>query len=230
MKQVPDHVSQEPLCILPNMQLAGPRQMWAGACQKERCYVRHCISDGSLYMDPYHLSQSSLSLLRGCNDTSVDIDSEYTVVVCAGTLPNVGGAAHKEPKLHTSNTDPVSSKTGAGAPNPLTHTKDIDYTPNLTTKPPPTSGFTSGTGTGYNSKPGTDHLTVINSYPMLQLGWYLSSSELLQGNTYRTFGVKQVLHMVSPAIQYLHFSAAPLSSRARLCEISVMHMPGMPGQ
>ena len=96
--------------------------------------------------------------------------------MCAGTLPNVGGAAQKEPKLHTSDTDPVSSKTGAGAPNPMTHTKDIDYSPNLTTKPPPSSGFSSGTGMGtgtgmgmgsgtgtgfYDSKPGTS-LTVIN--------------------------------------------------------------------
>lgn len=71
---------------------------------------------------------------------------------CAGTLPNVG-QAHKEPKLHTSDTDTMFSKTGAGAPDSLTHPKDIDYTPNLTTKPPPSSAFTSGIGSG--SKPGT---------------------------------------------------------------------------
>ena len=55
--------------------------------------------------------------------------------------------------MHTTNTDTVSSKTGAGVPNALTHPKDLDYTPNLTTKPPPSSAFSSGTGS--NSKPGT---------------------------------------------------------------------------
>lgn len=106
------------------------------------------------------------------------------VVAFAGTLPSVGGASYKEPKLHTSDTDPVSSKTGAGAPNPMTHTKDIDYTPNLTTKPPPSSGFTTGTGTGtglgsgFDSKPGTS-LTVDDQLISIALshGLFMESSE-----------------------------------------------------
>ena len=82
-------------------------------------------------------------------------------VIPAGSLPHVG-QAQKDPKLHITNTNAVSSKTGAGAPNPLTQPKDIDHTPNLTSTPPLPSAFKSGGGT--DSKPGACFIEVVLLY------------------------------------------------------------------
>lgn len=57
------------------------------------------------------------------------------------------GPTATEPKLHTTNTDTLGSKTGTGAPNPMTHTKDIGYSPSLTAKAPASSAFTGTSGT-----------------------------------------------------------------------------------
>ena len=76
----------------------------------------------------------------------------------AGSMPNVG----QTPKLHTTTTDTVGSKTGAGAPNPLTHPKDTDHTHDLTTNPPLSSAFKSGTSS--DSKPGACSKLVIIMY------------------------------------------------------------------
>ena len=87
------------------------------------------------------------------------VDQEAELLWChAGSMPNVG----QTPKLHTTNIDTVSSKTGAGAPNPLTHPKDFDHTPNLTTNPPLSSAFKSGTSS--DSKPGARFKPVITTY------------------------------------------------------------------
>ena len=65
----------------------------------------------------------------------------------AGSLPHIGDAP-TQPKMHTSDADPVSSKTGTGAPAPMTHTKDV------TSSNPMSSSFYGGTGSGSDSKPG----------------------------------------------------------------------------
>ncbi len=71
----------------------------------------------------------------------------------AGSLPHIGDAP-TQPKMHTSDADPVSFKTGTGAPAPVTHTKDVDYSPSSTSSKPMSSSFYSGTGSGSDSKPG----------------------------------------------------------------------------
>ena len=63
------------------------------------------------------------------------------------------GEAPKQPKLDTTNNDPVSAKTGTGAPQPMTHTKDIDHSANLTTNNPLPFAFKT-TGTGVDNRPG----------------------------------------------------------------------------
>jgi hypothetical protein len=69
-----------------------------------------------------------------------------------GTLPHLGEAP-KQPKLDDTDKDPMSAKTGFGAPKPMTHTKDIDHSANLTTNNPLPSAFKT-TGTGLDNSPG----------------------------------------------------------------------------